>query len=194
MEKIDFNNLEYDLYELLNLEQSCSVDDVKKKFRQVVKKFHPDKISKLEEKIYYNITIAHHVLSNEKTKRDYDNWVNNKNSHFDLKNNFKTSNDSIKDYFPQTKKEASVGFARDSKYLRNRHGNFVEDSRSFNILINDKKQQRSKSYNITRENFRNIDEFNNSFTDKKQNGEFSDKIIKYENDKIVAYDRTKSIC
>ena len=75
MEGIDFNSLEFNLYELLGIPVNSSSRDAKKAFRKIVKKFHPDKISKLEEKIYYNITIANHILSNEHTKIKYDNWL-----------------------------------------------------------------------------------------------------------------------
>ena len=72
--------------------------------------------------------------------------------------------------------------------LQNRHGNFLEDSRNFSERINSKKTQRDEKFSITRENFRDQDEFNLTFDNKKEDGEFSDKIIKYENDKIVAYE------
>ena len=47
------------------------------------------------------------------------------------------------------------------------------------------KTQREEKYSIPRENFKDQDKFNVTFDNKKENGEFSDKIIKYENDKII---------
>lgn len=187
MDNLDFNNLEYDLYELLELTRECSISDVKKNFRNTIKKFHPDKINQKEEEMYYNLTFANHVLSNEKLKNKYDKWLNQtNNSHNDFKNNFSSTN--MSSYFPQNKKEASQSFIKDTKNLQNRHGNFLEDSRNFSERMNSKKTQRDEKFSITRENFRDQDEFNVTFDNKKKDGEFSDKIIKYENDKIVAYE------
>lgn len=191
MSNINFNNLEFDLYELLNLEQNCSVQDVKKQFRKIVKKFHPDKISKLEEKIYYNITIAHQILSNEKTKNDYNIWLENKNKNFNnLKSSFKNTN--VESYFPKSKKEASIGFQRDSEILLKRHGNVIEDNRNFGDRLNTINNNRSGLKNIKKEHYENTDEFNDTFDTRKQNGFYSDKIIKYENDNIIPYEHHKN--
>ena len=54
---VSFNQLEFNLYELMNLPIDCTTEDVKKQFRKLIKKFHPDKISSIEESLYYNITI-----------------------------------------------------------------------------------------------------------------------------------------
>ena len=80
MDNLDFNNLDYDLYELLELTRNCSISDVKKNFRNAIKKFHPDKINQREEEMYYNLTFAHHVLSNERLKNKYDKWLNQTNN------------------------------------------------------------------------------------------------------------------
>ena len=82
-------------------------------------------------------------------------------------------------------------FIKDSECLQNRHGSLLEDSRNFSERMNSKKTQREEKFSIPRENFRDQDEFNVTFDNKKKNGEFSDKIIKYENDKIVAYEHHK---
>jgi len=191
MSNINFNNLEYNLYELLNLNEKCTIQDIKKQFRKIVKKFHPDKISKLEEKIYYNITVAHQILSNDNTKQEYDNWLNNKNQDFNnLKSDFKSKD--VESYFPKTKKEASIGFMRDSEVLLHRHGSISEDNRDFSIKLSDFNNNRDNLKNIRQEHYKNTDEFNDTFDLRKQNGEYSDKIIKYENENIVPYEHHKN--
>ena len=50
--QVDFNRLKYNLYEILNVPYNASCDVIKKTFRKVIKKFHPDKNSELEEDIY----------------------------------------------------------------------------------------------------------------------------------------------
>jgi DnaJ-class molecular chaperone len=59
--EIDFNNLKYNLYELLNVKQSDDSIKIKKKFMKVIKNFHPDKNSTLEEDIYYHIILANQI-------------------------------------------------------------------------------------------------------------------------------------
>ena len=187
---MDFNELEFNLYELLNLPMNCTTNDVRKQFRSIVKKFHPDKISKLEEKIYYNITLANHILSNQETKNQYDNYLNNKEKDFNyLKNNFNNSN--VDNYFPKDKREANIGFLRDSEILLKRHGTINEDNRSINTRIKNLNVKRENLKHPIRENFRNTDHFNEEFDNKKENGSYSSQIIKYENDKIIPYENHK---
>lgn len=184
----DFNKLEFNLYELLNLEQNCNTTDVKKKFRKIVKKFHPDKISKLEEKIYYNITLAHQILSNEKKKLEYDTWLNNKNFQ-SLKTNF--NNSDVESYFPKNKMEANKSFIENSKKLLERHGKIDEDNRTFDIRINNLNQKRNNLKVPDRMNFRDTDDFNNNFIDIKKNGISGENIICYDNEEIVPYQKMK---
>ena len=44
---IEFNELEFNLYELLNIPINSSQDEIKKSFKRLIKKFHPDKITKI---------------------------------------------------------------------------------------------------------------------------------------------------
>ena len=43
--EIDFNNLKYNLYELLNIQPDADTTKIKKNFMKVIKNFHPDKNS-----------------------------------------------------------------------------------------------------------------------------------------------------
>ena len=190
MDNINFNDLEFNLYELLDLNQDCTTSDVKKKFTKIVKKFHPDKISKLEEKIYYNITLAYQILSNIITKEKYDNWLN-KNSYYNLKYNFQKSNSLPNENINKSSREMKNDFELASERLLKRHGIIKEDNRDFNLRIKEKQTHRSQLKNIKREHFKNTDEFNESFDYKKTNGEFSDKIIKYNNEEIIPYEESK---
>lgn len=178
MEEINFNSLEFNLYELLNLPFDCTIDDVKKKFRKLVKKFHPDKMTDIEEKLYYNITLANHILSNPELKNKYNNWLlNSHKSHSALKDNFKDELQNIKQYFPQTKEEAIYEFEKNSNILAQRHGNYMEDTRGLNAIYKDKERERN-NVNIIKEDYSNMDEFNQRFTERKKNGIYCDKIVK----------------
>jgi curved DNA-binding protein CbpA len=175
---IQFNSLEFNLYELLNLPITSTIEDIKKQFRKLIKQFHPDKINEVEEKLYYNITLAHHILGNLQSKEKYDRWLLKSNqSHSSLKENFKTEEEKIREYFPKTKEEAQISYQQNFEMLGKRHGNFVEDSRSLQNIIKEKEKQRVK-IDISKENFSSIDEFNNTFTKRKINGTYNNMLIK----------------
>jgi curved DNA-binding protein CbpA len=182
MENIEFNKLEFNLYELLNLPVNCSTDEIKKKFKKLIKMFHPDKITEAEEKIYYNLTIANHILGNEASRHKYDIWLlNSHKSHSTLKDNFKSEEQKIREYFPQSKEEAQIEFSKKFEMLGQRHGNVVNDNRPLQTVYKDKEKER-KNVSISREDFNNMDEFNNRFSERKQKGVYSTQIVKRTTD------------
>jgi len=190
MDKVShsFNDLEFNLYELLNLPIGCSTEDVKKTFRRLIKKFHPDKITSIEEKLYYNITIANHILSNQESKDSYDKWLIKSNmNHESLKNNFKNDLLDVKQYFPQTIKEAQVEFIKNNDFLKNRHGEYKEDSRSISSIYKEKEINRKDLPSITQENFSNMKDFNKKFSERKGNGVYNNQIVKRDAD-IIPYE------
>jgi curved DNA-binding protein CbpA len=175
---VQFNSLEFNLYELLNLPINCTSEEIKKTFRKLIKQFHPDKITEIEEKIYYNITLAHHILSNPTSREKYDRWLLKSNqSHSTLKENFKNEEEVIRNYFPKNKEEASVQYAQNFEMLGKRHGNYVEDKRSLQNIYKDKEKERVK-VSVQKEDFVNMDDFNNTFTKRKVNGHYNNMIVK----------------
>lgn len=180
-----FNDLEFNLYELLDLPVECSVEDVRKKFKKIIKKFHPDKISEVEEKLYYNITQAHHILGNINTKKKYDDWLLKSNmNHTSLKDNFSKDLEEIRKNLPKNPKEAQESFNETSVKLAGRHGNYVEDNRSISSIYKEKEQNRRNIPEIAKETFSNMKEFNKKFSERKINGVYCDKLVKSENNII----------
>ncbi len=182
MENIEFNKLEFNLYELLNLPVNSHVHDIKKKFKKLIKMFHPDKITEVEEKIYYNLTIANHILGNEDLRQKYDTWLlNSHKSHSTLKDNFKSDEQMIREYFPKSKEEAQIDFNKNFDMLGQRHGNINNDARPLQTIYKDKEKER-KHVSITKEDFNSMDEFNNKFTERKQQGVYSTQLVKRTTD------------
>ena len=70
--EIDFNNLKYNLYEILNIPTNSDDVKIKKNFMKIIKNFHPDKNSELEEEIYYHIILANQILLNKESRKKYD--------------------------------------------------------------------------------------------------------------------------
>lgn len=61
-----------DYYQVLGIEKGASKDEIKKAFRKLAAKYHPDKKTGDEAK-YKEITEAYAVLGDEKKKAEYDN-------------------------------------------------------------------------------------------------------------------------
>lgn len=60
-------------YEILGVDKKASKEDVQKAFRKLAQKHHPDKKDGNEDK-FKEITEAYSILSDEKKRREYDNY------------------------------------------------------------------------------------------------------------------------
>ncbi len=65
-----------DYYEVLGLSRSAGQDEIKKAYRKLAKKYHPDtnKNNPAAEEKFKEISIAYEVLSDEKKKALYDKY------------------------------------------------------------------------------------------------------------------------
>lgn len=62
-----------DYYELLGLDKSCSKTDIKKAYRKLCLKYHPDKNdSKEAQELFTEISKAYHILSDDEQRKNYD--------------------------------------------------------------------------------------------------------------------------
>ena len=86
-----------DYYDVLGLEKTCSIDEIKKAYRKLALKWHPDKNKENEEeatKKFREIAEAYDVLSDEKKRADYDKFgFNVPENQFGFRNGFNTNND-----------------------------------------------------------------------------------------------------
>lgn len=68
--------IEKDLYKDLGLKSNASIKEIKKAFRQLATKHHPDKSSlkdkEINKAIFHDIAQAYEVLSNQDQKQEYD--------------------------------------------------------------------------------------------------------------------------
>ena len=67
-------------YEILGVEESATADEIKKAYKKLANKYHPDKASGDEEK-FKKISVAYDVLGDETKRQEYDHQ-NNQSHHF----------------------------------------------------------------------------------------------------------------
>lgn len=77
---------ELNLYEILNIEKTATIDEIKKSYKIMAKKWHPDKNldnKEESEKMFKDISYAYSILSNEEKRKMYDVSGHTDDNHFD---------------------------------------------------------------------------------------------------------------
>lgn len=178
-----FDNIKYNLYEILNVPTNADESKIKKNFLKLIKNFHPDKNSDLEEEIYQHITLAHQILLNKELRNKYDDYLLGKAETFnELKESFNKSVQDLDHLFP--KKEDSKGlFDNRVNELNKKHGlnDFVEKESVMDRFNKVKNKRETDEIKIEKEDFKTIDEFNNKFSSHKTDGgKFKDQIVEFK--------------
>jgi curved DNA-binding protein CbpA len=180
--EIDFNNMKYNLYEILNVSPQAEEIKIKKSFMKLIKNFHPDKNSELEEEIYYHIILANQILLNKDSRKKYDNFLADRADTFDeLKQSF---NKTMKNVNLPNKDTSIQNFNTISKDLNIKHGyNINSSSDPIVEQFNKIKQTREKHCVIEPENIKSNTEFNTKFNvNKTETGKFKDQLVEYKGD------------
>jgi len=63
-------------YEILGVEMDATYEEIKKNFRELAKKTHPDKTNEDSEQEMIQINKAYEILSDEKSRENYDKYRN----------------------------------------------------------------------------------------------------------------------
>jgi len=179
---IDLNNIKYNLYEILNVNKNDEELKIKKSFMKVIKNYHPDKNTKLEEEIYYHIVLAKKILLNKESRKIYDSFIEDKTTTYsELKNNFnKSIKEESSDEEEITKEERILLFNKKFEKLNNSHGYKSIDSMVDPTLINKIKENRDRpDFQINKEIFKDGDDFNHKFENNKIDGTYKSQIIEY---------------
>ena len=162
---------EIDLYEILNVNQTDDIKKIKKNYKKMVLKIHPDKPNG-DRQVYELVNLSYLVLKNDKTRQLYDKertiFLENNTTFNDLK---KISRDKPTKL---TKEEALKEYYMQEIKLNEKHG-FNADN--INPITQSEMMKRLNNLNFSRTNFIN------SHTEKvkKQNlsnFDFNDKFIK----------------
>jgi curved DNA-binding protein CbpA len=193
MSDFKFENLKYNLYDLLNVECTSDKRTIKKAYKRLMIQYHPDKASTLEEEIFHQITLGYQILKNDKVRKSYDNWLISKTqvkSQIDLKNSYKNDKNFIKNMFPKLPQDAARNYKDQIKKLEKKHG-IIEDNIPTINKYNKKKADRTNIKKIKKEKFKNNREFIDTFKNRKMKDNNKRNLIKY-NGEIVSYESLES--
>ena len=86
-------------YEILGIKRTSSQEEIKKAFRKLASKFHPDRYSdntKFAEDMMKNINVAYQVLSDPEKKDAYDKWLRGETSFNKSSRDFNSSSSGIR--------------------------------------------------------------------------------------------------
>ena len=158
------------LYEVLNIHPTSNKKDIKKAYRKLVKKFHPDHGG--DAQIFELIAHAYNVLSNDDSRQTYD---KNYKVSTQAETDFFSLKKSAEDYyeneaFAKTKEEAQLEFELSNAELDQQHG-FVRDDDLLNEIDADDFNQRINDLKHAREQEEIEYEPDNLFEGQKLSGE-----------------------
>lgn len=187
--EINFDELKFNLYELLGVSPSASTNKIKKAYRNLIIKFHPDKNDFYDEEIYNHLTLSNQVLTNDQLRKRYDKWLKSfdvQQSHQSLKEEYnQIANQSKDDKMDHV--DSNESFSSIQEKLNKKHGFDPEndlpiDSSKFNKKFNElQNEMRSLGLNtINKEEIRGNEDFNSKFSNRKFDGELEKQIIKVD--------------
>ena len=86
-------------YEVLGISKTASADEIKKAYRNLAFKYHPDRNSgdKVAEEKFKEINEAYDVLSDEKKRADYDSFGTSNSRYSGTNNSYNRNNDFTND-------------------------------------------------------------------------------------------------
>lgn len=190
--EINFDELRFNLYDLLNVSSDASEKRIKKQYRKLIMKFHPDKNNEIDEEIYNHLTIANQVLTNDELRAKYDGWLKSFGEesldHDNLKQNYEKQSVELKNNFPSMPSEAKILYHEKVEKLNMKHGlNQDWNKESTMLKYEKKKEELKKILNVTGEKIKNKKEFNNKFDEFLTENKNQQIIKSVNNQQIMEY-------
>lgn len=189
-------------YEVLGIEENASIAEIKKKYSELVKKYHPDKNpDDYDEALFQLIQRAYECLSNPEKRAEYDFFITNvkyskNNDHIKLKQSFDNYNElqGKKEITEEDLKRAKLEFEKGFGELDQKHNldrkklddvklTNDEISSRFNDLMLQREQDELDftQNNIFEGNNFNVSKFNAMFDLYKNGHNGPGEVTKYGN-------------
>lgn len=94
------------LYSILGVSTSATEEEIKKAYKELAKKLHPDRNNGIETEQFKEITEAYDILSDKKKKAEYDKEIIGFNSSFEVNfENYEFTKDIFREYSMDLNKE-----------------------------------------------------------------------------------------
>lgn len=189
---MDANDIEkissLDLYEILDIEKECNVSKIKKSYKKLVLRYHPDKSDDNTEEEFQLVNLAYTVLKNEKLRKLYDNERDKYLNSRDF-NNLKEDLNKLDVKIPESKEKAIISFKELEKDLNLKHKFDKNDIGSLNTSEVSKRLNNLQfTRNTDDDNFKNnckkLNVSKNDFNEMFLNN--NDREI-VESNEIIAY-------
>jgi|SaaInlStandDraft_5_1057022.scaffolds.fasta_scaffold13206_2 curved DNA-binding protein CbpA len=182
--EINFDQLKFNLYDLLGVSTDSTAKKIKKAFRSLIVKFHPDKNDVIDDEIYNHLTISNQVLTNDELRKKYDDWLKS----FEVNQSHESLKDKSQNYVDNHHdKKTNYSYEHIENQLNKKHG-FTEDyklpmdeniyNKKFSDIKNEMKNLGLET--INKEEFRGSNDFNSKFSNRKVDGHLKNQIIKVD--------------
>ena len=94
------------LYSILGVSTSATEEEIKKAYKELAKKLHPDRNNGIETEQFKEITEAYDILSDKKKKAEYDKEIIGFNSSFEVNfEKYELTKDVFREYSMDLNKE-----------------------------------------------------------------------------------------
>lgn len=94
------------LYSILGVSTSATEEEIKKAYKELAKKLHPDRNNGIETEQFKEINEAYDILSDKKKKAEYDKEIIGFNSSFEVNfENYEFTKDIFREYSMDLNKE-----------------------------------------------------------------------------------------
>ena len=178
MDNINIEDIiDVNLYEVLNINDDASDIEIKKQYKKLILKYHPDK-NQIDTDIYELITLAYNILSNKELKKLYNELRLIKWDFSKLKTeSLKTKPNYEKKNFNNLNEEYNKlhGYNSNEKLL-----NIQEFNSKLEELIEERKKEITKLKKINKKEFKK--EFENI---KRLDDDISNDLIPYNLELVV---------
>jgi DnaJ-class molecular chaperone len=167
-------------YKILGVSNDASLNDIKKAYRKLVIKHHPDKNPGKDDTYFKQIIRSYDVLKNSKKRKDYDNYIINKNKpKREFKNDVYKVNNLFNKMFYETRYDMQNYFKKMQRIIEKEVP--VENNRQYV-----RKVEQSISYNNLKDNTTIIKEH----IKMNNNGNISEnsRYVFHDNNKIKVID------